>query len=144
MQPPKSDTTKRAVIEEYLRGKSRDQIATDLHVGTGTVSKIVSEWKTGLDYPIADELRELALGLLRLGISASRYAEGARIASYLIKFGVHDEQFHHFVSEIYNRCKEMDLQPDKIASLLKQLLDLSGSVPLSQIPDYMEQQISRK
>jgi hypothetical protein len=38
----------------------------------------------------------------------------------------------------------MDLQPDKIASLLKRLLDLSGSVPLSQIPDYMEQQISRK
>jgi len=144
MQPPVSDATKRAVIEEYLRGKSRDEIATDLRVGTGTVSKIISEWKTGLDYPIADELRELALGLQKLGISASRYAEGARIASYLIKLGVNDEEFHHFVSEIYGRCKKMDLQPDKVAYLLKQLLDLSESVPLQQIPEYIERQTSRK
>ncbi|MDP9288758.1 MAG: hypothetical protein M3P08_11250, partial [Thermoproteota archaeon] len=112
MQPPVSDATKRAVIEEYLRGKSRDQIAIDLRIGTGTVSKIISEWKTGLDYPIADELRELAIGLRKLGISASRYAEGARIASYLIKLGVNDEEFYHFVSQIYDRCKKMDLQPD--------------------------------
>ena len=144
MQPPVSDATKRAVIEEYLRGKNRDQIAIDLRVGTGTVSKIISEWKTGLNYPIADELRELALGLQKLGISASRYAEGARIASYLIKLGVNDEEFHHFVSEIYDRCKKMDLQPDKVASLLKQLLDLSESVPLQQIPEYIERQTSRK
>jgi len=144
MQPPVSDATKRAVIEEYLRGKSRDQIATDLRVGTGTVSKIISEWKTGLDYPIADELRELALGLQKLGISASRYAEGARIASYLINLGVHDEEFHHFISGIYDRCKKMDLQPDKVAYLLKQLLDLSESVPLQQIPEYIERQTSRK
>jgi uncharacterized protein YeeX (DUF496 family) len=144
MQPPVSDATKRAVIEEYLRGKKRDQIAIDLRVGTGTVSKIISEWKTGLNYPIAEELRELALGLQKLGISASRYAEGARIASYLIKLGVNDEEFHHFVSEIYDRCKKMDLQPDKVASLLKQLLDLSESVPLQQIPEYIERQTSRK
>jgi len=144
MQPPVSDATKRAVVEEYLRGKNRDQIAIDLRVGTGTVSKIISEWKTGLNYPIADELRELALGLQKLGISASRYAEGARIASYLIKLGVNDEEFHHFVSEIYDRCKKMDLQPDKVASLLKQLLDLSESVPLQQIPEYIERQTSRK
>lgn len=144
MQHPTTDATKRAVIEVYLRGKSRDQIAADLRIGTGTVSTIISEWKTGLDYPIPEELHELALALQKLGISASRYAEGVRIASYLSMLGVHDEEFHHFISGIYDRCKKMDLQPDKIASLLKQLLDLSESVPLSQLPDYMEQQTSRK
>jgi hypothetical protein len=54
------------------------------------------------------------------------------------------KEFHHFVSEIYGRCKKMDLQPDKVASLLKQLLDLSESVPLQQIPEYIERQTSRK
>lgn len=144
MQPPISDATKRAVIEEYLRGKNRDPIASDLRLGTGTVSKIILEWKAGLDYPIADELRELVLGLRKQAISASRYAEGARIASYLIKMGVNDEGLHHFVSGIYDRCKKMDLQPDKIAYLLKLMLDLSESVPLPQIPEYIEQQTSRK
>ena len=138
MQPPISESTKRAVIEEYLRGKNRDPIAIDLRLGTGTVSKIISEWKVGLDYPIADELRELVLGLRKLGISASRYAEGARIASYLINLGVHDEEFHQFVSGIYDRCKKMDLQLDKVAYLLKQLLHLSESVPLAQIPEYIK------
>jgi hypothetical protein len=143
MQPPISDTTKGAVIDEYLRGKNRDAIATDLRLGAGTVSKIISEWKVGLDYPIADELRELVIGLRKQGISASRYAEGARIASYLIKLGVRDEEFHQFISEIYDSCKKKDLQPDKVAYLLKQLLELSQSVPLAQIPEYIEQQRSQ-
>jgi hypothetical protein len=132
------------VIEEYLRGKNRDPIALDLRLGTGTVSKIISEWKSGLDYPLGEELRELVLGLRKLGIPASRYAEGARIASDLIKLGVHDEEFHHFVSGIYDCCKKMDLQPDKVAYLLKQLLDLSESVPLPQISEFLEQQMGRK
>lgn len=127
-----------------MRGKNRDPIALDLRLGTGTVSKIISEWKSGLDYPLAEELRELALGLRKLGIPASRYAEGARIASELIKLGVSDEEFHNFVSGTYDRCKEMGLQPDKVVYLLKQLLDLSESVPLPQISEFLEQQMSRK
>ena len=38
----------------------------------------------------------------------------------------------------------MDLQPDKVAYLLKQLLDLSESVPLPQISEFLEQQMGRK
>jgi hypothetical protein len=143
MQPPISEATKHAIIEEYLRGKNRDEIARDLHLGAGTVSKKISEWKMGLDYPIADELRELVVWLRKQGISASRYAEGARIASYLVKLGVNDEEFHQFISGIYERCKKMDLQPEKITYLLKQLLDLSESVPLAQIPEFIEQQRSQ-
>ena len=119
MQPPITDATKRAVIEEHLRGKNRDAIASDLHLGTGTVSKIIKEWKIGLDFPNADELRELVVGLRKLGISASRYAEGARIASYLVKLGANDEEFPQLVSGIYDSCKKMDLQPDKVVYLLK-------------------------
>ncbi len=62
-----------------MRGKNRFPISFDLRVDTGTVSKMTSEWKSGLEYPIANELRKLVLGLRKLGISASRYAEEARI-----------------------------------------------------------------
>ena len=55
-----------------------------------------------------------------------------------INLRVHDEEFHHFVSGTYDRCKKMDLQPDKVASFLKQLIDLSESVPLPQIPEYTD------
>jgi hypothetical protein len=92
-----------------LKSKNRDPIAFDLRAGTVTVSKIIREWKPSLYYPIGDELHELVLGLRKLVISTSRYAEGTRIASDLINLGVHDEEFHHFVSGTYDRCKKMDL-----------------------------------
>ena len=142
MQPPISDATKRAVIEEYLRGKNRDPIASDLRLGAGTVSKIIKEWKIGLDYPNADELRELVLGLRKLGISAYRYAEGARIASYLVKLGANGEEFGQFVSGIYDSCKKMDLQPNKVAYLLKLLHDIPESIPPEQFQEYIELQKS--
>jgi hypothetical protein len=143
MQRPIGYATKRAVIEEYLKGKNRDPIASDLGLATGTVSKIIKEWKTGLDYPNADELRELVLGLRKLGISASRYAQGARIASYLAEMGVDEEEFRQFVSVIYDSCKKMDLQPDKVVYLLKLLHDIPESIPPKQFEEYIELQKSQ-
>jgi peptidoglycan hydrolase CwlO-like protein len=143
MQRPISDTTKRAVIEEYLKGKNRDPIASDLGLATGTVSKIIREWKTHLDYPNVDELRELAVGLRKLGISASRYAQGARIASCLVEMGIDEEDFHQFVSGIYDSCKKMDLQPDKVVYLLKLLHDIPESISPKQFEEYIELQKSQ-
>jgi hypothetical protein len=143
MQPPISNTTKRAVIEEYLRGKTRDAIASNLGVATGTVSKIIKEFMMGLDYPNADELRELVLVLRKLGISASRYAQGARIASYLVEMGVDEEEFRQFVSGIYDSCKKMDLQQDKVVYLLKLLQDIPESIPPKQFEEYIELQKSQ-
>jgi hypothetical protein len=140
MQPPIGDSTKRAVIEAYLRGKNRDPIASDLRLGAGTVSKIIKEWKIGLDYPNADDLRELVLRLRKIGISASRYAEGARIASYLVKLGINDEDFSQFVSGIYDSCRKMDLEPDKVAYLLKLLHDIPESIPPEQFQEHIELQ----
>jgi hypothetical protein len=143
MQPPISNTTKRAVIEEYLRGKTRDAIASNLGVATGTVSKIIKEFMMGLDYPNADELRELVLVLRKLGISASRYAQGARIASCLVEMGFDEEEFRQFVSGTYDSCKKMDLQPDKVVYLLKLLQDIPESIPPKQFQEYIELQISQ-
>ena len=56
---------------------------------------------------------------------------------------MNDEEFHQFVSGIYDCCKKMDLQPDRVAYLLRKLLDLSESVPLAQFAEYIELQKSR-
>jgi len=103
----------------------------------------MKELKIGVDYPNIDDLRELALGLRKLGISASRYAEGARIASLLVKLGFNDEELLLFVSGIYSSCKKMDLQPDKVAYLLKMLHDIPESVPTIQFQEYIELQKSQ-
>jgi transposase len=47
---------KSLVIQGYLNGKSRDQIAKELGISTGTVSKIIKDWKLKIGIPIAEEL----------------------------------------------------------------------------------------
>ena len=53
------------VIRKWLEGKTRDQIAGELEIGSGTVSEIIKEYRRGdLD---ADLLREVALNLKNRG-----------------------------------------------------------------------------
>ena len=39
---------KQRVIAQYLQGVSRDTIAADNNIGTGTVSNIIDNWKKGV------------------------------------------------------------------------------------------------
>jgi hypothetical protein len=45
---------------------------------------------------------------------------------------------------MYDYSKKLDLQHDKITPLLKETFVLSKSVPVSQIPEHIQQQIKRK
>jgi hypothetical protein len=69
---------------------------------------------------------------------------GFRLYSIIKDLGVNEDDLGHFVSEIYNQCKDIGLQPQYIAYNTKQILDLAGSIPLSQIPDYIQEKIMEK
>jgi hypothetical protein len=43
------EIVKRRVIQQWLGGESRDKIAIDNNIGSGTVSSIVNNYKIGLD-----------------------------------------------------------------------------------------------
>ena len=47
MPAPIDASIKRKVIQQWLAGDSRPKIAIDNNIGEGTVSGIVSEFKTG-------------------------------------------------------------------------------------------------
>ena len=46
-----------------VKSEQRDKIASDMSMGAGTVSNIISEWKEEIGIPTADTLRVLATGL---------------------------------------------------------------------------------
>ncbi|MGC1931307.1 MAG: hypothetical protein WA667_20240 [Candidatus Nitrosopolaris sp.] len=62
----------------------------------------------------------------------------------MTNLGIHENDFYSFMSETYDRCIKMGLLPERLEHDLKQLLDLSESVPWEQIPDHIEQQVARK
>ena len=54
------DQIRSQVIKEWLSGNTRNEIATNNKIGTGTVSNIINEWKKGLDNSEYESIRELA------------------------------------------------------------------------------------
>ena len=82
------ENIKSAVIQQWLQGNARDLIAVDTGLSSGGVTNIINEWRHGLGYPLADELRELVTTFKKIGITASQCAVGFRLATIMIKLGV--------------------------------------------------------
>lgn len=143
-----SHDTRNQVIREWLAGEPRDKIASDTELAAGTITNIVRDWRHELGYPTADALRQLAIDLKRLGISTVDCAIGFRIVNIIKRLGLveadEEKRLESFVSDIYNKCKYYGLMPDKLVTLAMQILDLLESIPLSQIPNYVEEKSKDK
>jgi hypothetical protein len=140
MNPKMQDNIKSIVIEQYLQGKSRDDIARDCGLGAGTVSNIIAAWKVNLTQYVVEDLRELGINLKKSGIGAAQCAYRFKIISMLDRIGVNEDNFQSFISTIYLHCRGIDdLAPHKIASYIEDLLELSKTVPFSQIEQYIEE-----
>lgn len=139
------DNYKSLVIQGWLNGEQRDKIAVDNGIGAGSVTNIVNGWRATLGFPTADTLRELAVTLRRLGISAAQCALGFRVATLMLRIGVKEDSFDSFVLDVYNRCKDIGLSPQNIAFHMANLLEFSDTaLPLSKIPDYIKEKTNEK
>jgi hypothetical protein len=138
------DNYKSLVIQQWLNGEQRDKIAVDNGLSAGSVTNIVNEWRAALGFPIADALRELAVTLRRIGITAAQCALGFRIATLMLRIGVKEDGFESFILNVYNRCKDIGLSPQNIAFHMTDLLKFSETVPFSKISDYVKEKTNEK
>jgi hypothetical protein len=128
------------VIQGWLAGEQTDMIAVDNGLGAGTVTNIVNEWRQDLGFHLADSLRELAVTLGKIGISPAQCALGFRVTMMLNRLGVKEDNFHWFMSDVYNRCSNiLGISPERIADYITNLLGFSQTVPFPQIPSYIMQ-----
>ena len=123
------DVMKSLVIQQWLQGTSRDKIAAENDLSSGSVTNIISEWKQALGFPLADDLRELAVTLNKVGISAAQCALGFRTATIMLKMGVKEDSFESFIVDIYNRCNNLRLKPENISLCIQDLLEFSKTIP---------------
>jgi hypothetical protein len=117
---------RRRVIQLWLEGNSRKDIALICGVSEGTVCNIVVDWKEKLDEGDAEALRELGINLKRSGIDAAQCAQGHRTSMILRKIGVNDEEeeIESFISKIYQRCLRISgLTSDDIGSYMEDLVE---------------------
>ena len=135
------------VIQGYLNGKSRDQISKEVGISTGTVSKIIKEWKNRIGIPNVEELRDFAILVKKSDITIEQCAEGYRMKNIMKNLGITDDiddenvvdpivigigigngnrrirynEFSFFVKEIYMNCKRLGIKPNIIFSWINDL-----------------------
>ncbi|MGB6594689.1 MAG: hypothetical protein WBE68_24565 [Candidatus Nitrosopolaris sp.] len=137
------NTIKTLVIQQWLQGMPRNQIAAEN--GSGAVTNIVNQWRHSLGFAAADELRELAVTMKKVGITAAQCAFGFRVATLMLRVGVDEDSFESFILDVYNRCNDIGLSPENISLYLADLLEFSKSVlPLSKIPNYIKEKTNEK
>ena len=135
------------VIRKWLGGEQRDKIASDMSMGAGTVSNIISEWKEEIGIPTANTLRVLATELKRLNINALQCAKGYRLLNIINNLGVQEEEenIESFLTQIYNLCTSKNITPEAIVNISQQILELDDeTIPFSQMPEYIQQKIEEK
>ena len=136
---------KEEVIRKWLSGEQRDKIASDISMGAGTVTNIISEWKEEIGIPTADTLRVLATELKRLNINASQCAKGFRLLNIINNLGAQEEEtIESFLTQIYKLYTSKNIPPEAIVNIPQQMVALGETIPFTQIPEYLRQKIEEK
>ena len=95
---------KLAVIDDWLIGETRNDIAIKRNMGNGTVYNIIQEWRLGFGIAKADKLRDLALKLNKTGLTVNDCAKGLRTLMIFKKYGIKEndnqEQLINFLYAI--------------------------------------------
>ena len=138
-----NDQIRKQVIQQWVSGDTRDKIAIDNGIGEGTVSGIVNDWKKGLEDSEYESVRELAVQSKKQGIALSDLASHFRLYNIIKKSGANEDQIESFISNCISGAGVEVLPPEKIIDLVNQLFNISKSesIPLEQIPDYIQQKL---
>ncbi|MGH9952860.1 MAG: helix-turn-helix domain-containing protein, partial [Nitrososphaeraceae archaeon] len=104
MRPRTPEIARNMVIEKWLRGKSRNQIAEECGLGRGTVSTIIDEWSRLTGKELAVQYRDFGLVLNKSGLSFTDCVTGRRVASSAKNLGIDLDELEHFLTEVYTPC----------------------------------------
>jgi hypothetical protein len=141
MPAPINEIIKKRVVQQWLGGEARDKIASDLQIGAGTVSSIVSEFKIGLDNAEFDSARELALATKKQGMTLSELSSNYRLYNF-VRSGAAEEKIESFIDNI----NSSNLLPEKAVEYVNQLYNISNteSIPLDQVSSYIKEKLQEK
>ena len=118
MRLPTPEHIKSAIIDAWMMGKTRDKIASEFNIGTGSVSNIIAEWQNMIGVVDANSLRELGLALKKAGITPLQCANGLRINNILNELYIDEDYLFDFLNKLYNERKEQRLLPADIGVII--------------------------
>jgi hypothetical protein len=144
MKIPIPEHTKSGIIAAWLMGKTRDNIAREFNISTGSVSNIIEQWENRIGVYDANCLRELGLGLKKAGITPVQCVDGLRITNIISQLGIDKNHLFDFVNKLYNESKIQRLEPVDIARLVKVVNAFPDINSLNDIPKHIHKRRQEK
>ena len=146
MNIPKTPETTEGVRKLYLFGHSTEEISKSCRVSTGYVSGVATKLKEQLGNKEVTAIRELTRLFNKLEISAANAFDGARIFSMLKNFELNIDDFPTFLKEVYQKCKEENIVPSKLAYQCKAITQLQAksNIPLEELSEECERLLDTK
>ncbi|MGN6633805.1 MAG: hypothetical protein ACTHKP_16450 [Nitrososphaeraceae archaeon] len=146
LRVPIADETRQEVVTKWLGGWARDKIAREIGIGAGTVTSIIANWTNEVGTPTAAALRELSVEIRRAGMGVRECARGLRITRVLSSKMADDEVsgLELFVDKVYDKCKYLNISPERVVELTSEIWELSKNMPISQIPSYLTEKLTEK
>ncbi len=133
-----------AIIDIWLRGETRDNIAAEVQVSEGTVSNVIEEWQNRIGVFDANNLRKLGLALKKAGMSPIQCVKGLRINNKINQLGIDEEHLNDFLKKVYNESKEQKLLPADLVRLVQVINDHPEINSLNQIPKNLNKRRQEK
>src|SRR5215813_8376182 len=125
---------KKQVVNQWLSGDSRDRIAADNGIGTGTVSNIIDDWKKGVQDSDYESIRELSVFCKKQGMTLNTLASCIRLNNYIHSLGANANE-----STVESLIASLANYPDRDpAKLIEAAAQISQSdIPLEKLEDHV-------
>jgi hypothetical protein len=139
---------KNAVIQRWLSGISREKIAKEFTIGTGTVSNIVSSARgqPGIFHDDFDLVRETALMMKREGLTIDNLVSIARLEGLLMEMGLKEGQIERMIDDLNAHLFKRGLSTEEYVAIINSFSKISTnlSIPLERIFDSVSEKIRER
>jgi len=132
---------KQRVIAQYLQGVSRDTIAADNGIGTGTVSNIIDEWKKGVQNSDYESIRELSVFCKKQEVTLNTLASCIRLNNYIQSLGANVNE-STLESLITNLANYPDRDPAKLIEAAAQISE--SGIPFEKLEEQVKALMTEK
>jgi hypothetical protein len=140
MEPKVPRSIKERVIKQWLQGTSRDQIAEDNDIGTGTVSAIIKDAKHK-DIPDIDLLREVALVRKNEDLDVVVLADSIRLKKKLDDMDLNEDQIESFIENINVHCFKRGLKAEEFVDTINKIVTEPCNASRTAAPLYYTRKV---
>ena len=132
---------KEQAIRQWLQELTRERIAKENDIGTGTVSAIMKEARQQKEYHDIDLLRQISTKLKEDGLEPAQLGFAIRLKKIMEENDIREDQLESLILDINSYCLKHKVTLDKVFESGYEALNLEFKFGISveKIPEFIIQ-----